>query len=81
MRVSYLPSFWTTISPAFERVMPLAPTLGVSWVMEPATIRGLATRGLIAIDGDGTHARLTPRGLWYARTAVHHATKTAEATR
>lgn len=57
----------------------IADHLGESWSIEPATIAALARAGLVAV-ADG-RAKLTPRGLWYARSAVHRTGEAGEATR
>ena len=62
-----------------RRTVFVADHLGETWSIEPATIDALARLDLVAIANG--RAKLTPRGLWYARSAVQRAVGAAEATR
>jgi hypothetical protein len=55
-----------------RRARYVVPDLGEGWSIEPATIDALSRLDLVAVfTNRARRARLTPRGLWYARSAVH----------
>jgi hypothetical protein len=59
---------------ARRRARYVVPDLGESWAIAPATIDALSRLELVTVFTKRIRrAKLTPRGLWYARSAVYAA--------